>query len=64
MPSSSRPSQYKNSERVISDNPQKTRARLLLCMGLGTVLRALLTDILGVDAPEQMYLAEEDEQQS
>jgi arginyl-tRNA synthetase len=46
---------YKGSERVISDDPDKTRARLLLCAGLRTVLAGLL-DIVGVAAPESMYL--------
>jgi len=49
-------SQYKGSERVVSDDPAKTRARLLLCKGLQTTLAALLQDILGVGAPEEMYL--------
>jgi arginyl-tRNA synthetase len=48
---------YKSSERVISDDPDKTRARLLLCHALRTCLRALL-EILGVSAPERMTLDE------
>jgi arginyl-tRNA synthetase len=51
--------QYKNTEKVVTSDVAKTRARLLLCRGLATILRALLVDILGVDAPEQMYLEEE-----
>ena len=47
---------YKATERVISDDPAKTRARLLLCAGLRTILATLLVDILGVAAPEEMYL--------
>jgi arginyl-tRNA synthetase len=47
--------QYKNSEKVISDDPHKTRARLLLCRALKTTLRALL-GLLGVSAPERMAL--------
>ena len=49
--------QYKNSEKVISEDPQKTRARLLLCEALKTALAALLK-ILGVSAPERMFLDE------
>lgn len=48
--------QYKHSERVISDDPEKTEARLLLCRGLQQTLRALLEDVLGVHAPESMHL--------
>lgn len=47
--------QYKNTERVVSNDLVKTRARLLLCEGLRTTLRALL-GILGVSAPERMNL--------
>lgn len=47
-------SQYRNTERVISDDPAKTRARLLLCRALKTVLGSLL-ETLGVEAPEYMY---------
>jgi arginyl-tRNA synthetase len=50
-------SQYRNTERVISDDPAKTRARLLLCEALKTALAALLK-ILGVSAPERMVLDE------
>lgn len=50
---------YKNSEKVISDDPQKTRARLLLCQALRLALAALL-GILGVEAPEQMAAADAD----
>ncbi|MBN1962558.1 MAG: arginine--tRNA ligase [Deltaproteobacteria bacterium] len=49
---------YKNTERVISDDPDKTKARLLLCRGLQVTLKALLEDILGVQAPEQMAIEE------
>ncbi|MEZ4273410.1 MAG: DALR anticodon-binding domain-containing protein [Myxococcota bacterium] len=48
-------SRYKNSERVISDDVEKTQARLLMCRALQGVLRSLL-GILGVEAPEEMYL--------
>ncbi len=51
--------QYKNTERVISDDPAKTRARLLLCRALQTTLAALLA-LLGVAAPERMVLEEGD----
>lgn len=54
-------SQYKNTERVVSNDAQKTRARLLLCEGLRTILETLLQDILGVSAPAQMSLPEESE---
>ena len=47
--------QYGKTERVISDDPDKTRARLLLCKALQTSLKGLL-ELLGVDAPEEMYL--------
>lgn len=48
-------SQYKSTERVVSADPVKTRARLLLCEGLRVTLKALL-GILGVSAPERMSL--------
>jgi arginyl-tRNA synthetase len=48
-------SQYKHTDRVISDDVAKTHARLILCQGLQTVLAALLA-LLGVSAPEEMYL--------
>lgn len=44
---------YGSSERVISNDSTKTRARLLLCSALRTTLGALL-GILGVEAPERM----------
>lgn len=47
--------QYSGSERVISDDAEKTRARLLLCLALRTTLASLL-GVLGVDAPERMTL--------
>ncbi len=50
--------QYKGSERVVSEDAVKTRARLLLCRALQMALAALL-GILGVEAPEQMSLVEE-----
>ena len=49
--------QYRNTDKVVSDDAVKTRARLLLCQALQQTLHALLT-LLGVDAPEQMVLAE------
>lgn len=49
--------QYKGTERVVSSDVAKTRARLLLCRALRTTLRGLLT-VLGVDAPERMVLAD------
>ena len=48
-------SQYSKTERVISDDKAKTLARLLLCRALQTTLKAML-GLLGVDAPERMYL--------
>lgn len=47
--------QYSRTERVVSDDPVKTRARLLLCSALRTTLASLL-GVLGVDAPERMTL--------
>jgi len=47
---------YQGSEKVISEDQEKTRARLLLCQALRVTLHALLVEILGVDAPESMYL--------
>jgi len=52
--------QYRNTDRVISDDAAKTRARLLLCRALQQALHALLT-LLGVDAPEQMTLPDTQE---
>ncbi len=49
-------SQYSKTERVISDSEEKTRARLLLCRGLREILAVFLEDMLGVSAPEEMYL--------
>lgn len=49
--------QYKNTEKVVSDDPAKTRARLLMCRALRCTLRTLLA-IIGVDAPERMVLEE------
>ena len=48
---------YKGDERVVSDDRQKTHARLLLCRALQTTLAGMLA-IIGVDAPERMYLSE------
>ncbi len=50
--------QYKNTERVISQDGAKTQARLILCRGLAEVLHDLL-DLLGVAAPERMSLPAE-----
>ncbi len=50
--------QYKGTERVVSDDVSKTHARLLLCHGLKLVMRALLVDILGVEAPTAMSLSD------
>jgi arginyl-tRNA synthetase len=50
-------SQYKNTQRVISDDVAVTHARILLCRGLRVVLASLL-GVLGVAAPESMYLAD------
>jgi len=50
---------YKGAEKVVSDDPVKTRARLLLCRALRMTLFELL-GLLGVSAPERMSLAEED----
>lgn len=52
---------YSATERVISDDAAKTRARLLLCSALRTTLAALLA-VLGVDAPERMSLEAADEE--
>jgi arginyl-tRNA synthetase len=51
-------SQYGRSEKVVSDDATKTKARLLLCKGLKIILSTLLVDLLGVGAPEEMYLDE------
>ena len=44
---------YKKTERVISDDPQKTAARLFLVWAVKQVLHNALT-VLGVSAPERM----------
>ncbi|MEO1172623.1 MAG: DALR anticodon-binding domain-containing protein [Myxococcota bacterium] len=49
--------QYSRTERVVSDDAVKTRARLLLCAALRATLAALL-GVLGVEAPERMTLEE------
>jgi arginyl-tRNA synthetase len=51
---------YKSSEKVVSEDSEKTRARLLLCRALRTTLHSLL-GILGVRAPERMVLGDEEE---
>ena len=51
---------YKHTERVISADPGTTAARLMLCGALRTVL-ANAMGVLGVDAPERMESAPEDE---
>ena len=48
---------YKHSEKVVSDDVEKTAARLFLCDGLRQVLSNAL-GILGVSAPEEMYFSE------
>lgn len=53
--------QYAKTERVISDDPEKTRARLLLCRGLQVILHTFLVDLLGVSAPEEMRLEQEED---
>jgi arginyl-tRNA synthetase len=44
---------YKHTERVVSSDPAKTRARLLLCEALRVVIRNGLA-LLGVSAPSRM----------
>jgi len=44
---------YYNKNRVISDDPEMSRARLVLVMAIGTVLKNAL-GLLGVSAPEKM----------
>jgi arginyl-tRNA synthetase len=44
---------YKKTERVISDDVDKTQARLALVAGVKHTLKSVF-DILGVDAPERM----------
>ena len=53
-------SRYKAQERVISDDQDKTKARLLLCQALEVSLKRLL-EVLGVSAPEEMYLSDVEE---
>ena len=55
-------SQYKSTERVISDDAKKTMARLFLCQGLQIVLQALL-QILGVAAPHRMSLTDSNDEE-
>src|SRR5947209_12417635 len=45
---------YKKTERVISDDPRKTAARLFLVWALAQTLHNALEGILGVAAPDRM----------
>jgi arginyl-tRNA synthetase len=54
---------YKKTERVISDDPRKTRARLFLVWALQQALANALR-ILGVSAPDRMDAPVEDADQS
>ncbi|MCK5689978.1 arginine--tRNA ligase, partial [Myxococcota bacterium] len=54
-------SKYKGKEMVISDDAEKTRARLLLTMALRTILASLLGDALGVGTPERMVFEDFEE---
>lgn len=47
--------QYKKSERVLSDDPKKLRGRLVMIMALKIVLKNAF-DVMGVFAPERMSL--------
>jgi arginyl-tRNA synthetase len=51
---------YKHSEKVVSDDARKTAARLFLVSRIKEVLARGL-GLLGVSAPEEMYLGGEDE---
>ena len=51
---------YKKTERVISDDPAKTAARLFLVWATRQVMKNALT-VLGVSAPERMDAPESDE---
>ncbi|MFH1811107.1 MAG: arginine--tRNA ligase [Pseudomonadota bacterium] len=53
---------YKRTERILSDDTQKTQARLGLVNALRQVLRNAL-EVLGVAAPEQMDAVVQDEDQ-
>jgi arginyl-tRNA synthetase len=53
-------SKYKKTERVISDDPAKTAARLYLVWAVKQVLRNALA-VLGVSAPERMDAPEVEE---
>ncbi|MBJ80717.1 MAG: arginine--tRNA ligase [Myxococcales bacterium] len=55
-------SKYKGEERVISEDEKKTKARLLLCQALELSLKRLL-EVLGVSAPEEMYLSDVDQEE-
>lgn len=50
---------YKHTEKVVSGDADKDQARLLMCQGLQTTLKMLLT-LLGVGAPLTMQLADAD----
>jgi arginyl-tRNA synthetase len=52
---------YKGAEKVISDDAIKTRARLMLCGAMKTVLGNAMA-VLGVSAPERMDNIQEEEQ--
>lgn len=47
--------QYKKTEKVLSDDPVKRNGRLAMIIGLKTVLKNAF-DLLGIDAPERMSL--------
>src|SRR5260221_4661823 len=51
---------YKKTERVISDDPRKTAARLYLVWALKQTLANAL-GVLGVSVPDRTYAPEEDE---
>ena len=47
---------------MISEDEKKTKARLLLCQALELSLKRLL-EVLGVSAPEEMYLSDVDQEE-
>ena len=53
---------YRQTARVISDDPETTAARLMMCGALRTVLANAMA-VLGVDAPERMDSAPGEEDQ-
>jgi arginyl-tRNA synthetase len=53
---------YKSAERVISDDPVKTAARLMMCHAIRTVLSNAMR-VLGVSAPERMDSIQDEEAQ-